>query len=213
MHVLIVDDHPIVRHGLAQLLRSRQGIESCAEAHSIASALDEHARQRPCVIVLDLSLGEESGLDFLRELRGAGDRTPVLVLSMLDEDVHAERALRAGAQGFMVKATPPDEVVEAIERVAKGERVLSRAIEQRLSAAPDAVAAKTAPAKDVGALTEREMEILRLLGEGLTTAQIAEMQFRSAKTIDSHRESIKRKLGLRSAVELVRYAALWRERR
>ena len=106
MHILIVDDHPIVRHGLAQLLRSRPGIGSCSEAHSIESALAEHARRKPDAIVLDLSLGEESGLDLLRTLRGNEDTTPVFVLSMFEESAHAERVQRAGAQGFMMKATP-----------------------------------------------------------------------------------------------------------
>lgn len=210
MHILIVDDHPIVRHGLAQLLRSRPGIGSCSEAHSIASALAEHARRKPDAIVLDLSLGEESGLDLLRTLRGSEDATPVFVLSMFEESAHAQRAQRAGAQGFMMKATPPDEVAEAVERVARGEHVFNANASDSSGTAGSDDGSAAPP--DVGALTEREIAVLRLLGEGLTSAQIAGLQFRSVKTIDAHRESIKRKLGLRSANELVRYAALWRER-
>lgn len=211
MHVLIVDDHPIVRHGLAQLLLGRPDIRSCGETCSVTGALEECERQPPHAIVLDLSLGEESGLDLLRTLRARGDATPALVLSMFDETVHAERVLRSGAQGFMMKASPPDRIAEAVVRVARGERVLSESMQARLAVA-DAGAAASAPApKGVGALTDREIEVLRLIGDGHTPAQIASLQFRSVKTIESHRESIKRKLGLRSATELVRYAALWRE--
>jgi len=207
MHVLIVDDHPIVCRGLAQTLLNRPAIESCDEAHSVAAGLLRHSQRRPDAIVLDLSLGDESGLDLLRALRSASEPTPVLVLSMFDEAIHAERALQAGAQGYLMKATPPEQVADGVERVARGEQVLS----ERLRAHLDDSRRAPAP-QGVDALTEREKEVLRLLGAGHTTAEIASIQFRSVKTIDSHRESIKRKLGLRSATELVRYATLWRER-
>lgn len=206
MHVLIVDDHPIVCRGLAQILLNRPAIASCDEAHSVATGLLRHSQHRPDAIVLDLSLGEESGLDLLRALRSRSEPTPVLVLSMFDEAIHAQRALHAGAQGYMMKATPPEQVADGVERVARGEQLWSA----RLRAHLDESRGAPAPL-GINALTEREREVLRLLGDGHTTAEIASIQFRSVKTIDSHRESIKRKLGLRSATELVRYAALWRE--
>lgn len=208
MHVLIVDDHPIVRRGLVQLMLDRPNVSSCGEACSVDGALAECGRQRPDVIVLDLSLQDESGLELVRRLRASGDTTPILVLSMYDETMHAERALRTGAQGFMMKASAAEVVADAVDRAARGERVLSPAMHARFDAPGAAAATAIDP---VAALTSRELEVLRLIGEGHSTAGIADRQCRSVKTIESHRESIKRKLALRSATELVRYATLWRE--
>lgn len=212
MNVLVVDDHPIMRKGIVYLLQTLAGHDSTSEADSIASALQQVARQPPDVIVLDLSLGRESGLDLIRRLRDQGSTVPILVLSVFDEAMHAERVLRAGSQGYLMKESAPDQLLDAVRRVARGEIVISAPMQARIMAAWVDGGSNSLNRGGMAGLSPRELEVLRLIGQGLSTAQIAEQQVRSLKTIEAHRSNIQRKLGLASAAQLVRYATLWLER-
>lgn len=203
LRVLVVDDHPIVRHGLMQMLAADPGIAGCLAAATVAEALAAIERAQPDAVVLDISLGEESGLDLLRRMRAHDLDTPVLVLSMFDESVYAERSLRLGARGYLMKEAAAEHVVDAVHRIARGETVLSLEMSARLD---------DADAPGIAALSDREIDVLTLIGSGHSVADIARIKSRSIKTIEAQRESIKRKLGLRSAAELTRYAALWVQR-
>jgi len=207
MKILVVDDHPIVRQGVRHLLLSQIDGASVEEAPDIATALRQARDTRPDVAVIDLSLGRESGLDLLQRLREADTPVPALVLSVFDEALHAERALRAGARGYLMKETAPDQLVASVLRVARGEIVVSPAVQSRLLAGM-VDAGRAAERTGEAALSAREVEVLRLVGTGLSTQQIAERMCRSAKTIEAHRCNIQRKLGLDCALQLVRYATL-----
>jgi DNA-binding NarL/FixJ family response regulator len=205
LKILVVDDHPIVRQGIAFLLSSQVAGARITGASSVEEALQCARRQPPDICILDLSLGRASGLPLIDALRKAGLSTPVLVLSVFDESLHAERALRAGAQGYLMKEVAPDLLVDAVQRVARGEVVVSPAVQNRL------LAKAVGPATDSSgetALSDREREVLDLIGAGLSSQQIADKMVRSIKTIETHRSNLQRKLSLRSSLELVRYAAL-----
>jgi len=209
MHILVVDDHPIVRSGIVHLLRHLGDATSTSEADSVQGAVAQVAARRPDVIVLDLSLRRQSGLDVIRRLRDGGCTTPILVISVFDEVMHAEHVLRAGAQGYLMKESAPDLLLTAVQRVADGEVVLSSSMQAKVMASLVGVgASRVGPA----ALTAREHEILRLIGRGCTTSDIAMEMARSVKTVETHRSRIMRKLGLESAAQLVRYATLSLER-
>lgn len=200
LRVLVVDDHPIVRHGLMQMLSADPGISRCVAAGTVAEALATIERSRPDAVVLDISLGEESGLDLLRRMQARDLDVPVLVLSMFDESVYAERSLRLGARGYLMKEAAAEHVVDAVHRIARGETVLSPEMAARMD---------DADTRGIASLSDRELAVLTLIGSGNSVADIARLHSRSIKTIEAQRESIKRKLGLRSAAELARYAVLW----
>lgn len=205
VRVLIVDDHPLIRRGLAEMLRGEAGLEVCGEAPDAASTWREIERTRPGLVILDLSIPGSDGLDLIKSLRARHPETRILVISMHDEKTYAERVLRAGAQGYVHKQEPPATVVHAIREVLAGRIYVSRDVEARLL--ESLVRSKPRPeASGLEALSDRELEVLNLLGEGKTTAQIAEELHLSRKTVQSHREHLKQKLRLRNAAELVRYA-------
>lgn len=206
--VLIVDDHPIVRRGLAQVIEAEKDLAVCGEAADPDEALEIAREQQPHVAVVDIGLARGDGLELVRELRTHLPAVKALVLSLHDEAVYAERALRAGARGYIMKEAGGDEVVEAIRRVLSGdfylsERMNARFLNRFASGGP------AAGAKPVDALTDRELQVFRLIGRGRGTRDIAKELDLSVKTIETYRERIKRKLGLRNAVELVQRAVLW----
>lgn len=205
MNVLVVDDHPVLRQGLRSLLTAQASDIRVAEADSLDSAVAAALSLRPQVCVLDLSLGKESGLDLIPRLRAAAIDAAVLVLSVFDESLHAERALRAGARGYLMKESAADQLVDAVQRVARGEIVVSAPVHARLLAV--AIGGDAARSGEA-ALSAREREILDLVGRGLSSQQIAERMSRSVKTIETHRGNIQRKLRLDCALQLVRYATL-----
>ncbi len=207
IRVLVVDDHPIIRQGLSQLFSLDQAFAAVTQAGSIAEARTALRETAPDVMVLDLSLGKESGLDLLRMLRTEGNSLPVVVLSMYDESVYAERALHAGAQAYLMKQSAAEHVVSAVHSVLRGEIVVSAAIQSQLISRM--VRGKAAVGQ-LESLSDREMQVLQLLGQGLSTSAIAIALNRSAKTIETHRAALKSKLGLRSGLELLRYAARWK---
>ena len=206
--ILVVDDHPIVREGLIKLLDLEGDLKVVGEAETAAEARKAAEQLKPDLVVLDITLREGNGLDLLKDLRLRCPKAAVLVLSMHDETVYAERVLKAGARGYLMKDQARGNVVAAIRKVLSGEVYLSPRMSQQVLSK---VAAGAAPAggTPVDALSDRELEVFRLLGEGHTTRQVAQELHRSIRTIDAHRENIKRKLNLSSAAELIKRAVLW----
>ncbi|HEY0476430.1 MAG TPA: response regulator transcription factor [Kofleriaceae bacterium] len=205
IRVFLVDDHPIVRHGLAQLLAAEPGLEICGQADDAASALDALVAAAPGVVTVDVSLGSSSGLDLIREIKQRLPRAAVLVLSMHDEQLYAERSLRAGASGYVMKQEPTDVIVRAIRTVATGGMFVTDEVSLRLLRL---WAANGAPrdGAPLDALSNRELHVLELIGQGLGTRAIAERLQISVKTVESYRARLKEKMNLRSGMELIRFA-------
>jgi len=207
VRVFIVDDHPIVRRGLQLLLGMEPDLKVCGEADSAPAALQKILALKPDVAVVDLGLKGGSGLELIKQLRAQDLKLKLLVFSMRDEGIYAERALRAGADGYITKEEGTEKAIEAIRVLMRGKRYLSASVAEKMmdSLAGDSPEAETA----VESLSDRELEVLELLGEGLGSREIAEKLHLSIKTVESHREHIKAKLGLSRATELVSYAFNW----
>jgi DNA-binding NarL/FixJ family response regulator len=206
--ILIVDDHPIVRQGLTLLIANEPDLEVCGEAADSGEAVRQLTASRPDLIVVDISLHSGNGIELIKQIRSRDPNVKMLVSSMHDESLFAERALRAGAMGYINKAEATDKVVEAIRQVIRGkiylsprmtERMLCRAIgtEESLDHSP------------IDSLSDRELEVFELIGQGLTTRQIANKLHLSPKTVETYRENIKSKLNLANATELTRHAVQW----
>jgi DNA-binding NarL/FixJ family response regulator len=206
--ILIVDDHPIVREGLARRINRQPDLVVSGEADGAAEAMKAMAACPPDLAVVDLTLTDRGGLELIKDLQVRRPKLPILVLSMHDETVYAERALRAGAKGYIMKQEATDHVIEAIRRVRDGGVYLSERMASRLLGT--IVAAETAPAlSPVERLSDRELEVFQLIGTGLGTRQIAEKLHVSIKTIDAYRANIKTKLNVESTTELAHQAFLW----
>lgn len=203
--VLVVDDHPVVRQGLRLLIDHESDLEVCAEAETVADALEAITKHKPDVAVVDLSLRGTSGLELIKDIRVRHADLPVLVLSMSDESVYAERVLRAGASGYLMKEAATDEVLTALRRVLDGGIYLSDAMASRLLAQ----LVRGVPAdggSPVDRLSDRELEVFGLIGRGLGTGEIARRLHLSPKTIETYRAHIKQKLNLADAAELLQHA-------
>jgi len=206
--VLIVDDHPILREGLRGLIDQQSDLVVCGEAASVEAALQQLRELRPDGMVVDISLGKESGLDLIQQARLLAPELAILVLSMHDEMIYAERALRSGAGGYVMKQEATRQVVAALHCVLDGRMFVSPAVTERLLntlARP----ASSRPNYSVDRLTNRELEVFRLIGTGVTSAEIATNLHISRKTVETHRTRIKEKLGATTAAELVIQAATW----
>jgi DNA-binding NarL/FixJ family response regulator len=203
--IFLVDDHPIVREGLAELLNREKDLAVCGQAASGREAMDMIDGLDPDVAVVDLSLEDVSGLALIRNLKSKRRCMAVLVLSMHEESLYAERALRAGAQGYIMKREAPRKVVGAIRRVLDGGIYLSPELADRLM---HKFVGSQGPVHEpeVAKLSDRELEVYTLIGQGLKTSQIASRLNLSVKTIETYREHIKDKLGLKDATELVQNA-------
>ena len=213
--VLLIDDHTILRQGLANILNQQVGLVICGEASSPTEALRVAEQLQPDLALVDLSMQGGGGIELLKDLRVRQPRLLTLVLSMHDEALYAERALRAGARGYVMKHEKLDRLLLAISRVLAGQiyvsdKVAAHAV-QRLAVGGTASTTPEAPADDayVERLTDRELQVFRLIGRGLGTRLIAETLHLSRKTIESHREHIKGKLGLRDGSELIQRAIQW----
>ena len=207
--VLIVDDHPLLREGVGRRISRHQGLKVCGEADDVEEALKLARDLHPDVLIVDIALKTGNGIDLIKQLRSRRLDTKILVHSMYDDFLYAERSLQAGAQGYINKQQSPDELIVAIERVLGGDIYLSPFMTQRVLGN----VACGAPSKPVGnaeqQLSDRELEIFSLIGSGLTTSQIADQLRLSHHTIDSHCEKIKTKLRLANAAELRRRAFQW----
>jgi DNA-binding NarL/FixJ family response regulator len=201
--IMIVDDHPIVRHGIAQLLNGQTDMEVVAEAEDAESAMRQLRDQTFDLLVVDISMPGLSGLDLVRRIKAKDAQIPVLVLSMHDESVYAERALAAGARGFLMKHEATERLVSAVRKLLGGGVYLSRALEERMFQTFVGGQVSDEPLKR---LTEREFEVLQLIAQGLTSAQIAKRINRSIKSVEAYRTAIRSKLGAKSTVDLARLA-------
>ena len=209
--ILIVDDHPILRMGMRELLNQEEGFEVCAVAENISSARKAIADHSPDLAIIDISLGGDNGLDLVKEMSEKHRGVAVLVLSMHDESVWAERAIRAGARGYIMKKEAAESIVMAVKNIMAGKVHVSEAIMAQLL---DKFHLKPDQQKVFSEenLTDRELEVFRLIGAGLSTRQIAERMNLGVKTIGTYRDRIKQKLHIKSAAELTRRAVLWTER-
>ena len=208
--VLLVDDHPFMRAGLRQLIDRQPDLIVCGEAGNPAEAFQHLARGVPDLILTDLTMPGRGGLEFLRDIRAAHERVPILVVSMHDEGVYAERALRAGARGYIMKEAGGENLLAALRRVLAGEIYVSPRMSARIL---DAISTgrPRGSRSPIEQLTDREFEVFQLIGQGKSTRDIAAELHLSPKTVDVHRGHIKEKLGLRDVTALIRHAVRWVE--
>jgi len=206
--VFVVDDHPLMRESLAALLDRQLDLRVCGQAGDSATAYAEIERLGPEVVVVDLSLPGESGLELIKKLQALAPVPRTLVLSMHDEAFFAERALRAGARGYVMKHETTDKVVDAVRQVLACELYVSGALASRLARTFAGGRGKLG-LPSVERLSDRELEIFRLLGRGFETRRVAEELHLSMKTVQAHCANIKDKLGLENATELLREAVRW----
>ncbi len=206
--ILLVEDHPIVREGLKLVLQMSGEFEVCAECADAACAMRAIDTAGPDAAIVDLSLQGTSGLDLIKNVRARGHRLPILVLSVNDEALYAERALKAGAQGYLMKEEKSDRLLDALRHILAGEIHVSDSVSAcmigRMVSHP-----RMRTGTGVDALSDRELEIFDRIGRGETTQEIAHNLHVSVKTVETHRAHIRRKLGVRSGHELVHYAVRW----
>jgi DNA-binding NarL/FixJ family response regulator len=207
--ILIVDDHPVVREGLSLRINHQSDLKVCGEAAGVHEALRLVAATSPDVALIDLSLKDGDGLDLIKRIRARDDHVRLLVCSMYSEALYAERALRAGAVGYINKEYATDKVIEAIRQVLAGKLYLSEETTERLLRRSVGSSDEAPAGSPVEILSDRELQIFRLLGEGLATIQVADRLHLSPKTVETYRARIKEKLGLDSGPELVQRAVRW----
>jgi DNA-binding NarL/FixJ family response regulator len=208
IRIVIVDDHPIVRRGIAAMLNQESDMQVCAEADSYHAGIDAIREHHPDLAIIDLTLPDIGGLELVKQVRAIDPEMAMLVLSMHDETLYAERVLRAGARGYIMKQEGTDKLIGAVRAVMRGDIYVSEKMASRMLG-------KFVDGKREGGssplerLSDRELEVFELLGRGLSTREIAERLCVSIKTVESHREHIKEKLKLSNANELVQHATQW----
>jgi DNA-binding NarL/FixJ family response regulator len=206
--ILIVDDHPLVREGLAVRISLQPDLEVCGEASDLPEAFELVKSLGPDLVIVDMKLKSGHGLDLIKRIQNHCPQVKVLVCSMYDDSLYAERALRAGALGYINKRESREKVVEAIRCVLSGQRYLSNKILQHVLR--QALGTNEQPASSpTDVLTDRELQVFQLIGQGCATGEIAQRLHLSVHTIDTHREKIKSKLNVRTAAELSRVAVQW----
>jgi DNA-binding NarL/FixJ family response regulator len=206
--IMVVDDHPIVRQGLALLINREPDMVVCGEAEEAMGALHVLSSARPDLLILDISLNGPDGIDLLKNLRTTHPTLPVLILSMHDELIYAERVLRAGANGYIMKQEATEKVLVAVRRILSGEVYVSQRISDQMLR-HYITGSGVVRSSSVSDLSDRELEVFRLIGDGHGTRQIAEELHVSVKTVESYQAHIKEKLSLRSARELMQHAVQW----
>lgn len=209
--VFLVDDHPAMRQGLQQLIDHEPDLEVCGQAGDIPLALEGIQKAKPDIAIVDLTLKDASGLDLVKDLKVRCPALPVLILSMHNEAIYAERSIRAGAHGYIMKEATTEKIVEAVRCVLAGDVYLSAGVSsQVLKKMADGGKSEEG---SIESLSDRELEVFRLLGQGLTTRDISERLNLSIKTVESYREHIKIKLHLDNAAKLVQAAVEWAQSR
>lgn len=205
--IMIVDDHALVRHGLSQLISCEPDLEVCAQAATVEEALEQLATA-PDLIVVDISLKEGNGIELIKQIKSRNENMKMLVSSMHDESLFAERALHAGARGYINKQESTEKVIDAIRHVLSGHIYLSPRMTDRLL--HGVVEGQKMPeTSSIEKLSDRELQVFELIGRGMSTRQIANQLELSIKTIETHREHIKSKLNLKNGAELSRHAVRW----
>jgi len=201
---MIVDDHPMMRDGLNMRISSQDDMEVCGEAATENAAVELVRQFCPDLVLIDISLKEGNGIELVKRIRLLNATTKMLVVSTFEESLYAERSLRAGALGYLNKNESNEKLIEAIRTVLRGDRYVSAETTQRLVS--QALGKRDVMDDPLETLTDRELEIFRLIGAGVSTSAIADQLFLSTHTVDSHRENIKKKLGAKTAAELNRQA-------
>ena len=204
--VLIVDDHPVITEGLGMVIEQEPDFEVCGRTDNVASALEFLSALTPDAAIVDISLEDGDGLDLIKLARDRGYQMPILVLSAHDEVLYAERALRAGASGYLMKRESLTRVLVALRVVLKGSIYFSDEIKDRMLFARAGGHTSSDP---IDLLTNRELQVYRLIGEGHGTRQIADLLHVGVSTVETHRRNIRQKLGLDSGQELVHRATIW----
>lgn len=206
--LVIIDDHPIVRKGLAELINEESDLKVVGEAASMADAYGVLEEHKPDLALIDLSLGDGHGLELIKQVRANDWGIKMLVVSMMDEALYADRVLRAGASGYLRKDQATDHIVEAIRRVLDGQVYLSDSATSRVLT--QVAGGEPTAASPVDSLSDRELEVFEMIGDGMGSREIAGLLHLSVKTVETYREKIKAKLSLKNGNELVRHAILWK---
>lgn len=207
--IFLVDDHPMMREGLAQLIAQEKDLLVCGEAEDAPRALSQIEKLKPDLALVDITLRSTNGLDLIKDLKLRAPHVAVLVISMHDESLYAERVLRAGGRGYIMKQEGGQKLMQAIRQVLSGGSYVSEKISARIL---DLFSGRTSiDGSPVGKLSDREFQVFQLIGEGLGTKEIATKLHVSPKTVEVHRVNIKQKLGLATAPELIRSAVRWIE--
>lgn len=212
VRVLVLDDHPLIRHGLVDLISRQDDMEVVGEAEGLNEAFQMFERSNPDLVVVDITLKDGNGLEFVKDIKARRPDVMMLVSSMQDETLYAERCLRAGARGYINKDEATNKVIDAIRQIMAGKVYLSPELMDQVlyrmvggtAASPDGT-----PKLPLDTLTDRELEVFELIGDGLTTREIASRLELSHKTIETYKENIKQKLSLKNAAELNRHAVQW----
>lgn len=211
--VLLVDDHPIVCEGLAQKINSEPDLAVCGQARDVHSALDAIEKLHPDVVVVDIALGNGSGVELVKDMKVRYPKLPALMLSMHDEALYAERSLHAGAKGYVMKQEDPEVLLRAIRQVLRGQVYLSEKVKDAIVNRLGGVMPEGEVRPLIEKLSDRELELFQLIGDGYATHEMAERLHLSMKTVASHRENIKKKLNLHTSEELLRLAIHWHRHR
>ena len=209
--ILIVDDHPMMRQGLAQLVNNEPDLAVCCEVENAHQALAAIDKARPDLVLADITLPDKSGIELIKDIQAIHPGLAVLVISMHDESLYAERVLRAGGRGYIMKHEGGKKLMEAIRQVLSGQIYVSEKMSARILESFSGRRFPGAGRSPVENLTDREFEVFQLIGQGNGTRQIAEKLHLSVKTVEVHRVNIKTKLKLQSATELIRFAVRWVE--
>jgi len=207
--ILLVDDHPVVCEGLAQRINAESDLEVCGRVHDGHSALNAIEKLRPHIAVVDIALGAASGVELIKDIKVRYPHLPALVLSMHDEELYAERSLHAGARGYVMKQEETAVLLRAIRQVLRGEIYLSEKVKNGIVKRLGGIVPDGQVISLIKQLSDRELEIFQLIGDGFATHQIADRLHISMKTVASHRENIKRKLNLNDGEQLARFAIHW----
>jgi DNA-binding NarL/FixJ family response regulator len=205
--ILVVDDHPAVREALAARIAQNPDLEICGEAEDETEALRLAAEMRPDIIITDITLKKGDGIDLIKRITSRDEDARILVWSMHGENLYAERALRAGARGYITKEQATQQIIEAIRQVLAGKIFMSPDLREKLLRR--SVGGQDVDRSPIEALTDREMEVFRLIGQGVKTQEVADRLHLSVKTVETHRDRIKKKLDLKDGNELIRRAVLW----
>lgn len=209
IRVILIDDHPAIAEALDSIIKEQMGMELCGHALTAEEGLGLAAKIRPDVAVVDISLSDAHGLDLVQNLRIQVEGVHIVVYSMYDDKVYAERALRAGASGYLMKSEPMQHIVSAIRTVAAGDVYVSRSMASRILSKV-ALGRTSNPMFEVDELTDREMAVFQMLGEGVPVDDITDRLSLSRKTVETYRRRVKEKLGLESIEELLQYAIEWK---
>lgn len=209
--ILIADDHPAMREGLAAILSVEDDFEVCGKASSVSEALDLARNLKPDLVITDLAFPERSGLELVKDLKILQPETPVIVMSMHDETIYAERVFRAGGRGYLMKESSSETIIEAVRKILKGGVWASQKVTDLFLYSLSWGAEKKEATFPLKRLTDRELEVFESIGKGGSSQDIADSLNISARTVDAHRAHIREKLGITDSTELTRYAVRWIE--